>query len=118
MVSQIVDQWLPGVGFTGVLVFLIVGFSKGQIWVKFQVDALERVSDKRVQDAQSNADAWREIAKLREQTVMKLVDAIEPVQESNEAMLTILRELQIAQRMIEEQSTRPNPHQRGGRRHG
>lgn len=101
-----IPSWVLNGLSIGTLVMLIIGgLVTSRLWTKSQVDnVIERYEKHlaetiahwkdRVATAEQRERDWQAIAQRWQEVASTLGDAIDPVHEANQAMLTILRELQ------------------------
>lgn len=101
-----VPTWfLNGLSVTTLVVFIVAGLATSRLWTKDQVDKLTERYEKhlertvnnmqgRIDDAIRRENEWRELAGKWQTVAQTLSDAIGPMQQQSETILTIVREMQ------------------------
>jgi hypothetical protein len=101
-----VPGWVANGASIGTLVMLIVGgLYSSKLWTKRQVDILVKqhevqmnntvdVYKGRIEDAIRREGEWRDVATKWQDVAATYADAMDPVQEQSQTVLTIVQEMQ------------------------
>lgn len=95
LTGMTIPAWLTDVGIVGLVIFFGLALARNWIYTRGQVNELLK--------ARSEAAAiWEKIAEERQQVNMQLNKYIEPVMQSNEAILRAVKSLQRQQQQRRE----------------